>query len=100
MDHALQALVAVIACFLFIVTVYITFRVFQCRKPKKTQQVLKPKSTTELSFITIDDSVSFNPTLQFSMIELSVATKDFSLDFIIGDKSGARIFCLGAKFWY
>ncbi|KAK7841288.1 putative serine/threonine-protein kinase pbl1 [Quercus suber] len=79
MDHALQALVAVIACFLFIVTVFITFWVFQCRKPKKAQQALKPKSTTELSSITVDDSVSFDPT------SLRVATKDFSADFIIGD---------------
>ena len=93
MDHALQALVAVIACFLFIVTVFITFWVFQCRKPKKTQQALKPKSTTELSFTTVDDSVSFDPTFQFSMIELRAATKDFSADFIIGDGR----FCLVYK---
>ena len=65
----------------------------QCRKPKKTQQALKPKSTTELSSITVDDSVSFDPTLQFSMIELRVATKDFSADLIINDGR----FCLVYK---
>ena len=35
--------------------------------------------------ITVDDSVSFDPTLQFSLIELRVATKDFFADFIIGN---------------
>ena len=35
--------------------------------------------------IIIDDSVSFDPTLQFTMIKLRVATKDFSTDFIIGN---------------
>ncbi|OWM63976.1 putative serine/threonine-protein kinase [Punica granatum] len=49
------------------------------------RQASAATDTAELSLITVDESASFDPSLQISMAELEEATKQFAPDLIVGD---------------
>ncbi|CAK7346747.1 unnamed protein product [Dovyalis caffra] len=101
MDDTLQAVLAAAGTFFFITLIF-AFIVVVCKSTKnhdhqrrrrrhhhQTRTVPNP----ELSSITIDESASFDPTMnQISMEELKVSTKNFSTDLIIGDGSFGLVY--------
>ncbi|XP_040998790.1 phytosulfokine receptor 2 [Juglans microcarpa x Juglans regia] len=101
MESGLQALIAAAASFL-IVTILVAFMIIICKRHEKPTHRSRAndrararalsRGNTELSSITVDESASFDPNLRISMIELVIATKNFSADLIVGDGSFGLVY--------
>lgn len=89
----MQAAIAAVAAFFFVILIFactlaICRRHGKIRPPYQAgrgREVRQAPSRCELSSIAVDESASFDPSLQISMAELLAATKQFSPDLIIGD---------------
>ncbi|KAJ8760597.1 hypothetical protein K2173_015264 [Erythroxylum novogranatense] len=102
-DNISQLVLAATVSFLFIIIIF-SFFFFICRYQKpsnyahhRTRRSDRPGTRTvpnlELSTINIDDSASFDPSLnRVSMEELKTATRNFSADLIIGDGSFGLVY--------
>lgn len=98
-DDNIQAVVAAIASFFFIILVMAAiFLICKNNKNKKdstnrhdrnnnTRSVSIPRLTS-----TVDESLSFDPSLQVSMAEILAATRNFSTDLIVGDGSFGLVY--------
>ncbi|XP_043718559.1 leucine-rich repeat receptor protein kinase EMS1 [Telopea speciosissima] len=95
MEPTVQALLAASASF-FIVTLIFALICFLCRlttKPNtQTRSRTIPEPRNVSSSINIDESATFDPSLQISMTDLVVATRNFATDGIIGDGSFGLVY--------
>ncbi|VVB07630.1 unnamed protein product [Arabis nemorensis] len=94
MDNKLAIILVSITSSCFILLI-LTFLILVCRRrppiedhPRRARNFSDQSSTPVLSSDTVNDSASFDPSIyEISMADLSVATKGFSSDLIVGDGS-------------
>ncbi|GLT75603.1 hypothetical protein SLA2020_473130 [Shorea laevis] len=101
MDSPTQAVLAAILSF-FLITVFLASVILLCKQKKSSTHRPQTRSTAqtrpapnppELNSISVFDSTSFDPSLnRHSMVELAIATKNFSSDLIVGDGSFGLVY--------
>ncbi|KAF4365898.1 hypothetical protein G4B88_008371 [Cannabis sativa] len=97
-DSTFQAVLAAMGSFLMITLILAAIIIIcQSRKAKHSPDRDRHRSITASSRLTsiaagVDESASFDPSLQVSMAEIVVATKNFSTDLIVGDGSFGLVY--------
>jgi hypothetical protein len=97
-DSTFQAVLAAMGSFLMITLILAAIIIIcQSRKAKHSPDRNRHRSITASSRLTsiaagVDESASFDPSLQVSMAEIVVATKNFSTDLIVGDGSFGLVY--------